>query len=261
MITKNLNSRGFTLVELIVVIAMLAVLLGVFFVMLDPLTQLRKARDAQRKQDFEQIRNALDTYYNDNSCYPKSGEIPFGFEWTVGNSVYMKKVPQDPTPKWFSGTRYDYAYQTDGSNCPQWAILYAHLEIILSFTSPEHCVNKIIRTMCPKPTYSVSVDKNYSYCLPIGQISCQALHDLGTSGMAKGYTPTLPPQPTSSLPPSAIPQDPSDCRPPKKYFAVSAGLCNEVSSDKCTLYGGPLICYSEPAGADVTKCNGVLCTQ
>ena len=62
------NNRGFTLIELMVVIAILALLGGVvaprFF------TRIRKAKPDTAKIDIKQISLALDMYAADNGEYP-----------------------------------------------------------------------------------------------------------------------------------------------------------------------------------------------
>jgi len=138
--TKNLKS-GFTLVELLVVMAILGILtvitLGNFR------TSQIKARDAQRKSDLRQISNALEAYYNDHAGYPggnSSGKmLACGCEGTGGddpcdwdedpgqrefcdanNTVYMTKVPGDP----LSDPSHSYCYKSNGN----YFQLYAKLE-------------------------------------------------------------------------------------------------------------------------------------
>ncbi len=67
---KNKFSRGFTLIELLVVIAIIGVLASGVLVAINPLEQIKKARDAQRKQDLAQIQKPLEVYYNDNGRDP-----------------------------------------------------------------------------------------------------------------------------------------------------------------------------------------------
>jgi len=85
---------GFTLIELIIVIAILAVLFLGLLVTFNPLTQYNKAKDAIREHDLQQTRQALDAYLNDFNCYPAS--ITLNAKWQVNSTVYIQQIPQDP---------------------------------------------------------------------------------------------------------------------------------------------------------------------
>lgn len=68
----NAMKRGFTLIELIVVIALLSI---VFFTVLAVLTNVqRDARDRRRVTDLEQIHKALELYHADHAKYPSERE-------------------------------------------------------------------------------------------------------------------------------------------------------------------------------------------
>lgn len=136
----KLNNRGFTLVELLVVIALLGILATIGLVTFSS-AQLR-GRDTQRKSDLKQISSALELYYSDHGGYPASdnGKIKgcpstLGTDctwgsndskslFTDGQTVYFKSIPKDPT-----GT-YNYYYRSlevDGKSNMGFQ-LYAHLE-------------------------------------------------------------------------------------------------------------------------------------
>lgn len=144
-------SKGFTLVELITVIAIVAVLVVGLIAIINPLAQVGKAHDAQRKSDLKQIQYALEQYYNDHGYYPKTTLASYnvyssinGGSWLNGLASYMNKIPIDPinksdgTPPWNGGgSNYTYVYWSDDWCTPpggtqlkagQFYELYAHLE-------------------------------------------------------------------------------------------------------------------------------------
>lgn len=116
------NERGLTLLELIVIMAMISIFVLSLFSVINPGRQLEKSQDGQRRNEINQIKNALDLYYNDNSCYPTS--IPFGEEWRVGNTVYMNEVPKGISCE--NDPSKCYIYFAEGS-CPQWNAVFAKL--------------------------------------------------------------------------------------------------------------------------------------
>lgn len=64
---KNMKKQNaFTLVELILVIAIIAVLAGAIFVAIDPARRLHEARNARRSSDIATILDALKKYQVDN---------------------------------------------------------------------------------------------------------------------------------------------------------------------------------------------------
>ncbi len=129
MKNKYAKQKGFTLVELLIVIVILGLLstigIGSF------ISSQKKGRDARRKADLESITRALELYYNDNDQYPESsGGLILGCDgaacgWNQswddqsGGVTYMVQLPSDPG-------RYAYSYSAplDGS----YYILFARLE-------------------------------------------------------------------------------------------------------------------------------------
>lgn len=65
---KLQNKFGFSLIELLVVISIIAVLSAVLTA--NYMGMRERARDAQKIQDLNSIKNALRLYYNDNQTYP-----------------------------------------------------------------------------------------------------------------------------------------------------------------------------------------------
>ena len=64
----NYRQRGFTLVELLVTMSILATLIAVLLP--NFLGAREKARDARKVEDLLAVKNALRMYYNDNQIYP-----------------------------------------------------------------------------------------------------------------------------------------------------------------------------------------------
>jgi type II secretion system protein G len=68
MKTKHIFRRGFTLIELMIVIVILGILMGTI---LPRLTGAQaRARDLARQADLNTIAQALEVYFNDNGAYP-----------------------------------------------------------------------------------------------------------------------------------------------------------------------------------------------
>lgn len=104
-ILKTINNRGFTLIELMVVIVILGILAGVIAPRLVGRTydaQLGKA-----KADIVSLETALQLYRVDNGAYPTteqglmalveapaSGTVPKN--WRKGGYLQKGKVPKDP---------------------------------------------------------------------------------------------------------------------------------------------------------------------
>lgn len=95
--------RGFTLIELVIVIGILAVLVAVVISVLNPARYLAKSRDTRRQSDLKMIQAALEAYYSQKNAYPASTDFTFGAKWTG----YLTLVPEDPQ----KGTNPNYCYE------------------------------------------------------------------------------------------------------------------------------------------------------
>lgn len=113
-------SRGFTIVELLIVIVVIAILAAISIVSYNGIQQ--RARDSGRKTDITAVQNALGLYYIDNNGYPAcNGGIYKGA--AVGQTCtlsdpdvvaalvpkYISKMPADPLNKPSSPYMYYYA--------------------------------------------------------------------------------------------------------------------------------------------------------
>ncbi len=140
---------GFTLVELLVVMAIISVL-ATLIVGGFRSSQIR-GKDAQRKSDLKQIANAVELFYQDYGRYPAAsgtqisacpynsstgggtacgwgtGEIK-DIDGAVTKTIYMKIIPKDPV----SNQSYIYQVSSAGNQFR----LYAHLEN----TQDKNCI-------------------------------------------------------------------------------------------------------------------------
>ena len=94
--------KGFTLVELLVVISIIGILATLLLLQLN--VARAKARDTKRVGDINQLRTALELYFDDNGKYP----VDIG-DANVGKYMTNGKAPTDPS------TSLGYGYGTTAS--------------------------------------------------------------------------------------------------------------------------------------------------
>lgn len=125
------KDKGFTLVEILVVMAILLIMMMILVGILNPIALVNKARDSRRKKDLSRIRVAFEEYYNDKGCYPNNVE-PDKLRDALNNDEncgknfvfgkWLKPWPCDP-----SGKHYEVLTGYD-DNCPKWFKIRTTLE-------------------------------------------------------------------------------------------------------------------------------------
>ncbi len=130
--------RGFTLVETLLAVTIIAVLGTILLSNFNPLEQIKKSNDAKRKASLNQLQRALESYYSDYGKYPASSPdyklyinattLNWGSRW----SPYMDTLPADPMAS------RTYIYYSPLSSNGQTYYLYANLE--LGFKDPQACL-------------------------------------------------------------------------------------------------------------------------
>lgn len=103
---KN-NKQAFTLLELLVVVAIIGVISTLAIVALQGARA--KARDAKRISDIRQIQTALELHFNDFSAYPS--EVVSGGTIEGNSTTYMLIVPYGPKPADGPCSSSEYVYQ------------------------------------------------------------------------------------------------------------------------------------------------------
>jgi prepilin-type N-terminal cleavage/methylation domain-containing protein len=115
---KNKNIQGFSLIEIVIVVAIIALLILAGIVSMK--TQLLKSHNARRKTDINKIKIAAEEYEKDNDCYPSPTLVVC--EPGTGLVPYLSKIPCD------SVTGGSFKYETDGKACASWYRIFVNME-------------------------------------------------------------------------------------------------------------------------------------
>jgi prepilin-type N-terminal cleavage/methylation domain-containing protein len=149
------NKPGFSLIELLIVVALISLIASSIPLTMNFRTQIDKSNDLKRKKELSSIRSALDEYYNDNNSYPTASNICFDVSSNTpadadgvvscichicGKKVtnptdeqkkmfsYIKDVPCDPNSLAATGNSdYLYNYDCESNRPPQWFRIYTKL--------------------------------------------------------------------------------------------------------------------------------------
>ncbi len=132
MYMKKYN-KGFTLIEILLVVAAIAILAGIVILAINPIKQLGETRNAERRADVNTILNAVYQYAIDNNgnlptlvtgacptslpatatmqvckLAPGSGDCSTGTDLSVitTSEKYLTAMPTDPTGVSTDGTGY-----------------------------------------------------------------------------------------------------------------------------------------------------------
>lgn len=212
--------NGFTLIEILIVVAVIAILAIIAIMLINPTKQRQKLYDSQRKRDLNHLKGLYEDYYSQNQTYPRGEDICYdtpvddagvcschicGLVRNTGN-IFGQLVhvmycdPEEP--------KMSYLYEYDCVNAyPQWYKMYAQLS---NTTSCSFGVTN-------QPNSSLSPYPN----------SCNS-----TGGGGGGPTSTpVPPSPTPggggpSNTPTPAPTLPSCPADPIPKYCLLGPVCN-----------------------------------
>ncbi len=118
---KCQNGAGYTLIEIIVVIAIIGFIVATAMYAFN--YSRARARDAKRMADIQTIKKAIELFYDENDRFPDNandGISDSGEFFGVGNGIdiklgpFLQNVPQDPR---HDGNIYFYAYDPSHLGC------------------------------------------------------------------------------------------------------------------------------------------------
>ncbi|HOD01259.1 MAG TPA: prepilin-type N-terminal cleavage/methylation domain-containing protein [bacterium] len=174
--TNKNERKGFTLIEMLVVVALIGILAGVVINVINiPKTQAR-SRDSKRIGDLKRIQTALELYFAENRKYPVSTSFNYAHNALLSISpAYIDQIPKDP----FNGentsntlsmrcmnNNYVHGYYYISNSTGARYVITTIMELPLSNNDPGWC------SKVPNCDYELSgiecggsFDKLYCYCV------------------------------------------------------------------------------------------------
>lgn len=236
------KQRGFTLVEILVVIMIIAILAVIALVVFNPARSRYRVWDIERKRELEQLRILFNNYHIENLRYPTDADVCYDTATNDAGvcSCHICGLERDPGT--FASLiqllycdpehgRKDYLYRYDCANPdPTWYVMYAQLSNIPNGGSELTC------------NYAVTSDQSKIESNPAG---CTVAGG-GGGGAGGGSSPTNTPTPAPACPADPIPK-----------FCFQGAICNNCGDfGNCTSGGtcnSPLQLYSEGTCTNVCE--------
>lgn len=220
------KTRGFTMIELLIVLTIIAFLSIAGAVAYN--LQHQRALDARRKSDLAKLKVIFEDYYNDMGCYPSV--VAMSHCGLSDLAPYTPKVPCDP------GTGLPYAYTVDVA-CTRYGVL----------TTLQDTSDPIIAQLGCSPTCLPGLPYNYGIANS-GQDLSAVASDIQAGGGTGGAAPTAPPA-TATPTPTPVPTPTPTPRIIFSGYACSpSGECNvyaDLEASGCpTSYTDPVTCLA-----------------
>jgi len=141
---RETGERGFTLIELMIVVAIIAILAGILIP--NFVNARAQAQTSACESNLRAIATAMELYYADNQRYPAAGAIPDALNGTT--VTYMSNTPRDPADAGATPAKYTFTQPTnDGQSylivCPG-----AHASSTLSSINKDDGTGNSSGTLC-----------------------------------------------------------------------------------------------------------------
>ena len=190
--------RGFTLMELLIIIPLIALLAAAVLVFFNPKRMIEKSWDGKRKHELSELKKVLEDWYNDKHCYPKPSEICYdsvgpnntchicGSQSPIRDfSPYLSRLPCDP-----QYPNKNYLYQVNDTNCPTWYRIYADLSLS-DYKNNDPSTEELgcySQSCGPAPNYGydygvtsgnidLEISSSFAYCANSGCNACGTYKD------------------------------------------------------------------------------------
>ena len=155
MWTKTKNLRGFTLIEILLVVTIIGLLSTLVVAALNNAKQ--QSRDSRRLADINKIQQALELYHLDKSEFPAGDGVVLGSTnykclnpsgWQVDGCAnpYMDNVPANPGPGGI-----DYIYTRNPANVSDFQIDFALETGVAGQLAGLCCGRAAALILCPCP--------------------------------------------------------------------------------------------------------------
>jgi len=164
---KRRRRFGFTLVELLVVIFIISLLVTLGTITYN--NSVQKSRDSKRKNDLQTIKQALETYFQQNNKYPDQGtiiygrikcnagldttELAWGSAFICNSATYAALLPRDP-----KGTT-SYYYTSSSPN-----LTYTLAAALENTGDPDYC-DPIVTNCVTSRKLPCQPASPYNYCI------------------------------------------------------------------------------------------------
>jgi type II secretion system protein G len=144
-VTENRSGeRGFTLIELMIVVAIISILAGILIP--NFVNARAQAQTSACESNLRAIATAMELYYADNQRYPDPGAVPDALN--TATVTYLNNTPRDPADSGATPAKYTFTQPTgDGQSylivCPG-----AHAPSTLAKINKDDGSGKTSGTLC-----------------------------------------------------------------------------------------------------------------
>lgn len=143
---KIKNQKGFTLIEILIVVAIIGMLASIVLVGLGSFRS--RGRDARRIADLRQTQNALELYYTKKTSYPPTQPTwPLFVGVIKAENIGVANLPNDP----LTDRTYSYAAGTNNQSY----VLKAILEDASNPALNDDVDGSVYNLSCDDPAYCV----------------------------------------------------------------------------------------------------------